>query len=88
MQANSSGAEFLLTISKFMKTTNFAIACLRPSQNVKFGIFTGSRAVDGKEMHKKARCTCKVVVLPCEAIDYLTFSWPPLLKLPIIYDTL
>ena len=36
---------------------NFVIACLRPSQNVKLGIFTGSqgsRAVDGKEMYKKA----------------------------------
>ena len=88
MQANSSGAEFLLTISKFMKRMNFVIACLRPSQNVKLGIFTGSRAVDGKEMYKKAWCTCKVVVLPCQAIAYLTFSSPPHLKLPIIYDTL
>ena len=31
MQANSSGAEFLATISKFMKRMNFVIACLRPS---------------------------------------------------------
>ena len=52
MQANSSGAEFLSTISKFMKRMNFVIACLRPSQNVKLGIFTGSRTVDGKEMYK------------------------------------
>ena len=41
---------------------NFVIACLRPSQNVKFGIFTGSRAVDGKEnvqesvMHVQSCC--------------------------------
>ena len=48
MQANSSGAEFLSTISKYMKRMNFIIACLRPSQNMKLGIFTGSRAVDGK----------------------------------------
>ena len=27
---------------------NFVIACLRPSQNVKLGIFMGSRAVDGQ----------------------------------------
>ena len=53
MQANSSGAEFLSAISKFMKRMNFVIACLRPSQNVKLGIFTGSREVDGKEMYKK-----------------------------------
>ena len=53
MQANFSGAEFLATISKFMKRMNFVIACLRSSQNVKLGIFTGSRTVDGKEMYKK-----------------------------------
>ena len=53
MQADSSGAEFLLTISKLMKRMNFVVACLRPSQNMKLGIFTGSRAVDGREMYKK-----------------------------------
>ena len=68
-----------------MKRMNFVIACLRPSQNVKLGIFKGSCAVDGKEMYKKA---WKVVVLPCQAIAYLTFSSPPHLKLPIINDTL
>ena len=51
--SDSSGAEFLSTISKYMKRMNFVIACLRPSQNMKLGIFTGSRAVDGKEMYKK-----------------------------------
>ena len=54
MQVNSSRAEFLSTMSKFMKRMTFVIACLRPSQKVKVGIFTGSRAVDGKEMYKKA----------------------------------
>ena len=54
MQANSSGAELLSTIPKFMKRMNFVIACLRPSQSVKLGIFPGSRAIDGKEMYKKA----------------------------------
>ena len=83
MQVNSSRAEFLSAISQFTKRMNFVIACLRPSQNVKSGIFTGSSAVDGKEMYKKAWCTCKVVVLPCQANTYLTFSWPPHLKLPI-----
>ena len=55
MQANSSGAEFLSAISKFMKRMNFAIACLviRPQKNMKLGIFTDSRAVDGREMYKK-----------------------------------
>ena len=77
MQANSPGAEFLSTIYKFMKRMNFVTACLRPSQNMKLGIFTGSRAVDGKEKYKKVLCACKVVVLPCQAIAYLTFSSPP-----------
>ena len=88
IQPNSSGAEFLSTISKFINRMNFVITCLRHSQNVKLGIFTGSRAVDGKEMFKKAWCTCKVVVLPYQAIAYLTFSSPPHLKLPIVYDML
>ena len=43
---------------------------------------------DGKEMYKKAWCTCKVVVLPYQAIAFFTFSSPLHLKLPIIYDTL
>ena len=73
MQVNSSRAEFLSAISKFTKRMNFVIAFLRPSQNVKSGIFTGSSAVNGKEMYKKAWCTCKVVVLPCQATAYLTF---------------
>ena len=77
MQADPSGAEFLSTIPKFMKRMNFVIACLRPSKNMKLGIFTDSRAVGGKEMYKKGCCTCKVVVLPCQAIAYLTFSSPP-----------
>ena len=37
-----------------MKRMNFVAACLRPSQNVKLGIFTGNRAVEGKEMYKKS----------------------------------
>ena len=53
MQANFAGTEFLSTVSKFMERMNFVIACLRPSQNMKLGIFTGSRAVDGKEMCKQ-----------------------------------
>ena len=56
MQAlTHSGAEFLLTTScKFVKRMNFVIAGFRPSQNVKLAIFTGSRAVDGKDIYKKA----------------------------------
>ena len=52
------------------------------------GFFTGGRAVEGKQMYKKVWCMCKVFFLPCQAIAYLTFSSPPHLKLPIIYDIL
>ena len=69
-----------LNISKFMERMNFVIAWWRPSQNMKLGIFRGSRTVDGKEMYKKLWCTCKVVVLPCQAIARLTFSSPPPVK--------
>ena len=53
MQANSSGAEFLLAISKFLKRMNFVIGCLRPSQNVKLGIFTGIVQLTAKKCTKK-----------------------------------
>ena len=65
-----------------VKRMNFVIACLRPSQTTKLGIFTGSRAVYGKEMYKK---------LPCQAIAYLTFLvaaaslTSPLLYLPFSF---
>ena len=52
---------------------NFVIACLRPSQNIKLGIFTGSRAVDGKEMYKKVWCTCKVVVFALSSYCLFVF---------------
>ena len=68
MQAKPSGAEFLSAISKFIKRKKilWLPACLRPSQNVKSSIFTWQSCSDGKEMYKKASCTCKVVVLPCQ----------------------
>ena len=50
----SNASELFWTISKFMKRMNFVITCLRPSQSVKLGIFTGNRAVKGKEMYKKS----------------------------------
>ena len=72
MQANYSGAEFLQPYPiKFMKRMNFVIACLRPSKNVKLGIFTVVVQLTAKKCTKKARCTRKVVVLPCQAIAYI-----------------
>ena len=38
--------------------------------------------------YKKMWCTCSFFFLACQAIAYLTFSLPPHLKLPIIYDIL
>ena len=70
MQANSSGAEFLSTIPKFMKRMNFFIACLRPSQNMKLGIFTGSRAVDGKESVMLVQSCCFALSSYC-LFDFL-----------------
>ena len=52
MQANSSGV--IHEENEFCVRMNFVTACLRPSQNMKLGIFTGSRAVDGKTMYTKA----------------------------------
>ena len=49
------------------------IACLRPPRNVKLGIFRGSRAVDGKEMYKKA-LFC-LVRLNC-LFDFLVSRYP------------
>ena len=71
-------------IISYFVTTATKFSCCSSNKNVSFvfylslyiselGIFTGSRAVDGKEMYKKAWCTCKVVVLPCQATAYLTF---------------
>ena len=40
------------------------VLCPRPPRHVKFGIFTSYSCSDGKEMYKKAWCTCRVVVLP------------------------
>ena len=46
--------------------------------------------VQGRQRNicKKAWCTCKVVVLPCQAIAFFTFSSPLHLEFPNIYDTL
>ena len=56
-----------------MKKMNFVIACLRPSQNVKLVIFTGSSAVDGKEIYKKA---CLHVQSCCFALsNYCLFDF-------------
>ena len=89
MEANYSRAEFLQPypsswrewILSLRQFTSFTKREIRHFHELR-------RTVDGKEMYKKAWCSCKVVVLPCQAIAYLTFLSPPHLKLPIIYDTL
>ena len=95
MQANSSGAEFLSTKSncKFMMTVNFVIACLRPSQNVKLGIFTGRTVVQltAKKCTKKRDARAKLLF----SLVKLLLIWLSrhrrilnFLLCPIIYDTL
>ena len=44
------------------------MACLRPPEKVKLGNFTFESCINGKEMYKKVRCTCKVVVLPTKSV--------------------
>ena len=51
-----------------MKLMNFVIACLRPSQNMKLGIFTSSRAVRAKKCTKK--CDARAKLLFC-LFDFL-----------------
>ena len=85
IQANYSGAEFLQPyprswrewILSLLQFTSFTKREIRHVHGLR-------RTVDGKEMYKKAWCSCKVVVLPCQAIAYLTFLSPPHLKLPIM----
>ena len=59
MQTDSSGAEFLSTISKFRKRKieNVVVACLRPPQNEKLG----SRAVTAKKCTKKRDARAKML---------------------------
>ena len=45
------------------KTKKPVILCPSPPQNVKLRTFTSQSCNDGKEMYKKALCSCKVVVL-------------------------
>ena len=91
MQANSSGAEFLSTISKFIKRRKFCHCLLTFFTKREIRHFShGGSAVTAKKCAKKGDggYTCKIVVLSCHAIAIFTFSLPLHLKPPIIYDTL
>ena len=68
MHVNSSGAEFWSTISKFMKKMNFVIACLRPSQNMKFSWVV-------------VQLTAKKCTKKCDAREKLLFCLVKLLLL-------
>ena len=46
------------------------VLCSRPPQNVKLGSFTSKSCNDGKEMYKKAWCTCKIIVLTIETFCF------------------
>ena len=89
MHSNYSGAEFLQPYPSSWREWILSLRQFTSFTKREIRHFHGlRRTVDGKEMYKKAWCSCKVVVLPCQAIVYLTFLSPPHLKLPIIYDTL
>ena len=92
MQANSSGAEFLSTISKFIKRRKFCHCLLTffTKREIRHFHVVVASAVTAKKCTKKGDggYTCKIVVLSCQAIAIFTFSSPLHLKLPIIYDTL
>ena len=64
----SNASELFWTISKFMKKMILLlfVYVLHKTWNWSF---TGSRAVDRKEMYKNAWCTSKIVVLSCQAIN-------------------
>ena len=90
MQANPSGAEFLSAISKFIKSKkilSLLVYVLHKTWNYRHFHVVVVQWWQ-RNRCKKAWCTCKVVVLPCQAIAFFTFSSPLHLKLPIIYDTL
>ena len=52
------------------------------------GIFTGSRAVDGKEMYKMRDARAKLLFCLVKLLLFSHFSSLLHLKLPVIYDTL
>ena len=58
LELNSKG----LYLSK-KKKKNVVVLSSRAPQNVKLAIFSSQSCNDGKEMYKKALCSCKVVVL-------------------------
>ena len=87
MSANFRGVDFLGTTQVLKEKEKFVFACLRPPYNVKLGIFKPWSCSDGREIYKKACCTCKVVVLLMNPISFVAFSLPSpssLLKLLLI----
>ena len=78
---NSSNIAIFLW-SWILKYCKVVVLCSRSPQNVKLGIFTSKSCSDGKEMYKKAWCTCKVVVLlsccsRCRRRRRCLSSWGP-----------
>ena len=63
----SNASKLFWTISKFMERMSLLLLVYVLHKTWNWS-FTGSRAVDGKEMYKKAWCTSKIVVLSCQAI--------------------
>ena len=62
-----NASKLFWTISKFMERMILLLLVYVLHKTWNWS-FTGSRAVEGKEMYKKAWCTSKIVVLSCQAI--------------------
>ena len=59
-----------------LKIVNLAPLRSRSHVNLKFGHFTSLLCRKGEEMNKKARCTCRVVVLLMKPVGLWTFPLP------------
>ena len=74
-KANPPGVEFLGDISKFRKRNSISsllVYVLHKTRNQAFS--RRSRAKTGKEMYKRAWCTCRVVVLVIKPIVFFFFD--------------
>ena len=83
MLATFPGDDFLGTTLKFRKRKKISSSLVYVLHKTwkKRGIFMWLSCRNGKEMYKKARCTCKLVFLLNKAIAVLTFLLPSLLLL-------
>ena len=88
MQANSSGAEFLSTISTFIKRKKILwllVYVLHKTWDLAFS--RGSRAVTAKKYTRKRDARAKLLFCHVKLLLFLLSRRHFIFKLPIIYDT-